>query len=301
MVISVNHNTVCELHAQDYRQRYGGSSCLKIAPSGELYKKHKPAKHRELTVHENLPTKRTYKLNRSKVRARMTAMFNLNATKEFCAFYTISFPSGFSQSDASVVLNNWLTRCRTEQGLQDYVRVSEFQKNGTIHYHILVNTKMPIQVVNGYMRETLSKYIVKYNWTEQQISKYNGIDVDNVWYSKRHGKNNRKFKRSREDAARFLGKYISKYVSKGDAEFEHLAWHCSHALPKLFTREYFTEDECNPIMDVFRETKDRWHKFTKDCVTVYVPPDRCDFMPYLTLNQINEKVYALVKRGTIFA
>ena len=96
-------------------------------------------------------TKRTYKLNKSKVRKKCNALGRLEKSKKFLAFYSISFPNGLTDETGYKIYNTWLTRCRRDSGLKTYLWIAERQKNGTIHFHLLTNNFMPIKKVNGFM------------------------------------------------------------------------------------------------------------------------------------------------------
>ena len=145
---------------------------------------------------------REYKLNAPKIRRKITAFFNLKATRDFCAFYSISFPQGISDDDAYRIFNIWQTRCRQTYSLSSFLWVAERQKNGTIHFHLLTNTRMPVKEVNGFARTALIPYSHLYNWDVEKVSRYNGVDVDNVWYPKRRTPSQSSQRRTRDDAER---------------------------------------------------------------------------------------------------
>ena len=236
---------------------------------------------------------RAYKLNKSVIRQKMRAFFNLQATREFCAFYSISFPAGISDNDAYRLFNLWQTRCRQSYGLHSFIWVAERQKNGTVHFHLLTNTKMPIREVNGFMRTALRPYAHRYGWQVQGKSGYSGIDVDNVWYPKRRNASGSSQRRTRHDAARHVSQYITKYVSKNNAAFPRLAWHQSRDIAALFTCQNFDIDECDVLLSYFHSTKNNWKKFDSEYVTVYVHPTCYDLTPWLQLKKLNEHVYSI--------
>jgi len=234
---------------------------------------------------------RTYSLNKSKIRKKMTAFFNLQATKNFCAFYTLTFPSGISDNDAYRIFNIWQTRCRTEYALRSFIWVAERQKNGTIHFHLLTNTRMPIRQANDFIRESLTKLCCAYDWEASKVEKYNGLDVDNVWHPKRPKSPDASQRRTRDDAARYLGKYITKYVSKNNEKFQRLAWHESRDIAALFTAQNFDIDEVVPILSYFLSTKEQWKRLECEYLSVYIPPNYIDLYHFTDLCRINELVY----------
>lgn len=237
------------------------------------------------------PAPRTYRLNKSKIRKKMTAFFHLQATREFCAFYTITFPCGISDDEAYRMFNIWQTRCRRDYNLHSFIWVAERQKNGTIHFHMLTNTKMPIRAVNEYMRQSLLTGTSSNVIQRDAISRYNGVDVDNVWYPKRRKSSQSTQRRTRDDAARYLGRYITKYVSKNNTTFNRLAWHESHDIAALFTAQNFDPDEVTLLLSYFNSTKSGWKCFSGDYVSVFVHPSVFDLTPFIELSAVNETVY----------
>jgi hypothetical protein len=235
---------------------------------------------------------RKYRLNKPVIRQKMRAFFNLQATREFCAFYSISFPAGITDDDAYRLFNTWQTRCRQSYGLHSFIWVAERQKNGTVHFHLLTNTRMPIRAVNAFMATSLEPLRHRYGWDEQKGKGYNGVDVDNLWYPKTRKGHPPPQRRTRENAARRLSHYVTKYVSKGDARFSHLAWHQSRDIAALFTCQNFDTDECDVLLSYFHSTKNNWKKFDSEFVTVYVHPTCYDLTPWLQLKKLNEHVYS---------
>jgi len=78
----------------------------------------------------------------------MFALMNLKCSRRFIAFYSVSFPEGTTDDQAFECWNLWLTRLRKTYNLLNYIWVTERQKNGTIHYHMLTNNYMPILQIN---------------------------------------------------------------------------------------------------------------------------------------------------------
>ncbi len=154
-------------------------------------------------------------LNKTKVRDKCTAFFELERSQKFCAFYSVSFPKGMPEDVIYKCWNTWLTNLRKTYGLKDYVWVAEYQQNGTLHYHMLCNVRMEIQRVNRAMGICLFHQ----GYLTTTIDKYNGVDVKKV-----HG--------SREN----LNAYLTKYVSKQDNFiYKHSPWRCSQSVSALFT------------------------------------------------------------------
>lgn len=167
-----------------------------------------------------------YTLNKQKVRDKCMAFFELEASKKFCAFYSVSFPAGAKEETIYKVWNSWLTNLRKTYGLKDYLWVAEYQKNGTLHYHMLCNVFMPIKRVNRAMAIGLYHNELLNDTT---IDKYNGVDVKRVTGS-RCG----------------LQSYLTKYISKSETHvYKRAPWRCSQSVSALFTSIRIDDDLTN--------------------------------------------------------
>lgn len=182
----------------------------------------------------DIEEKKTYRLNKSKVKKKCHALSRLEKSKKFLAFYSISFPAGLPDENAYKIFNTWLTRCRKDAKLNTYLWVAERQKNGTIHFHLLTNDFMPIRQVNGFMAKCLNSEkkkgvdILK----NVDIEKYNGVDAKKV------GKNKNG-----------IINYLAKYVTKNEVEFYRLPWHCSRDVSRLFISINYDEAEEDKYWD----------------------------------------------------
>lgn len=167
-------------------------------------------------------------LNKTMVRDKCTAFFELEKSQKFCAFYSVSFPSGMGENLIYKCWNAWLTNLRKTYGLTDYIWVAEYQQNGTLHYHMLCNTRMDIKKVNHAMGLCLFRN----GALNTTIDKYNGVDVERV--GKKYTKDPIEIQKSRAS----LNAYITKYISKQESFiYKHAAWNCSRSVSALFTSQ----------------------------------------------------------------
>lgn len=179
------------------------------------------AEHAATETKSKTTRKDVHYLNKTKVRDKCTAFFELERSQKFCAFYSVSFPKGMPEDVIYKCWNSWLTNLRKTYGLKDYVWVAEYQQNGTLHYHMLCNVRMEIKRVNRAMGVCLFHQ----GYLQSEISKYNGVDVQKV-----HG--------SREN----LNAYLTKYVSKQESYiYKHSPWRCSQSVSALFTSSLIDE------------------------------------------------------------
>ena len=193
-------------------------------------------------------------VNKKLATQRIWALFSLKASKKTLNFVTISFPFGLPDDIAYIALNTFLTRLRKDYRMKLYVWVAERQKNGTIHYHILIPQFLPVRLTNYKMAKILDHLIIKHNLTTLNFSKlkYNGVDIKEV-------KGNKKL----------VAAYVCKYVTKSDAEFDHLAWFCSHSVSALFTN--WTTDQDSDINLVMNERIGFVNAYSNDfCFTAFL-------------------------------
>ncbi len=239
---------------------------------------------------------KTYKLPKSKIRSKCYSFFHLKASQNFCAFYSISFPANLADNMCFKVFNTWLTRCRKEQKLKSYLWITERQKNGTLHYHMLTNNYMNIREVNNYMRVALLNQKRKGNIPNSinVPDNYNGVDVDNLYHSKR-AKHKRK-KMSKEKAQKKLSYYITKYITKNEEEFKHLAWHCSRDISALFTNVRFNNLDNPEIEALLSNNADKIKVITDDYFNLYVLMFEVPNKFFYKMFEINNQIYEWINK-----
>jgi hypothetical protein len=231
-------------------------------------------------------------INKSKVRGKMYALFNLKASSKFIAFYSVSLPLNCSDDVAFELWNYWLTACRKRYNLTNYIWVTERQKNGTIHFHMLTNNWLPVQMVNRAMAIIIDNAVLRgrLSWGASSLDRYNGVDVDSIYNSKRHKKTGKTL--NPVQLRNWITKYITKYVTKNNEKFHHLCWHCSRSLSALFTSTLFKVSDQREVLpflpDVYLYNNksagydDRfYHYIESDFVKVYIfkfspPPELFD-------------------------
>jgi hypothetical protein len=309
MFYQIDGTKIMKVHHGVKPKVMSGSSCFEFDDVQIIRKSPKP-KH-QVAAHAPVDSERAtvlnpesvtappvlYGLNKSKLRRKIQAFFNTRRTEKFCAFYSVTFPVGTSDGIAYRLFNTWLTRCRHIHGLQSYVWVSERQKNGTLHFHMLTSTRMPIRSINYMMSAAIDTQRRKNNVSCQTDikQKYNGIDVDNLYYSKRHRHDRHGL--SKRKVQEKLQKYLTKYISKNNTKSSHLPWHCSRDISALFTAELFDEDE---YVEIIQKTKSQNHGmtvFASEHYTIYLTRDNTCLLDYTRLRKINnaliDKYFAL--------
>lgn len=182
---------------------------------------------------------RKYTINKKEVRQRILGYLNSQKGKKELYFWTVSFPEKTSDEVCYRVLNTWLTSLRKYKMLKEYIRITERQKNGTIHYHLAIPHRMDVYRANSMMRITLRTMAMRKEipFTPMQCYKYNGVDIA------KDRKTKRVINFAQKKKSRALAHYLTKYVTKNDEGFSHLAWHNSRGYSAIFTGITFTVRE----------------------------------------------------------
>ncbi|WP_407478585.1 rolling circle replication-associated protein [Elizabethkingia meningoseptica] len=234
---------------------------------------------------------KNYSLKKSKIRNKLLNFFHLKASEKFCAFYSISFPLNLPDDLCYRLLNTWLTRCRKSAGLKSYLWVAERQKNNTLHFHLITNNRMDIRTVNTFMAISLDNERKKGCTliSSSIVATYNGVDVDNLYYSKRQ--KNQKNKLNKSESQRKLMMYVSKYVTKNDTTSKRLPWHCSRDISALFVSINYQDISTHEIAQLIADNPDAVFTYDEEYFTYYhflFPPDN---EYYLSLDNVNNMIY----------
>lgn len=192
-----------------------------------------------------LKPKGANQVNPKKIKHRCIALVNAQEKKQMYSF-TVSFPPCVTDDMAYKLFNNWLTVCRKYLKLKNYMWVREFQKIGTVHFHMLVPHYFHVVNANRAMQQALITQINtgELKWHVKAAKRYNGVHI---------GKNDKtkrvtNFAKPRERRA--LLNYMLKYMSKNKVQDEspnHYAWHNSRAFSRMITSMALTEDEARQL------------------------------------------------------
>jgi len=227
------------------------------------------------TVKRSMKDKR--EINRTKVKSKMFALMNLKCSRRFIAFYSVSFPEGTTDDQAFECWNLWLTRLRKTYNLLNYIWVTERQKNGTIHYHMLTNNYMPILQINRAMAIIINNRVLenKMHWGGSSLDRYNGVDVDSIFNSKRHKKTGKSLNPTQ--VRQWITNYITKYVTKNTEKFSRLCWHCSRSVSILFTATLYMIQEARKVTDFLPRIRNKYINYRSEhndtWVFCFVPPE----------------------------
>lgn len=201
------------------------------------------------TENENVSKKKIngYRLNKKKIRQKALSFANLDASKKFIGFYSISFPLNTNDTIARQILNVFLTKLREKYNLSNYMWVAERQKNKTIHFHLLTNNKMPINEVNSDMAKILDYYNKKglISWGNSSFNKYNGVDLSYAGKKSKFETQRKPQKQSNYTKnIKYIARYLTKYITKNDQIWDFLPQHYSRSISALCTGYCLSDAEC---------------------------------------------------------
>ena len=204
--------------------------------------------------------KKSYRVNKAKVRSRIITYINTQKGKKNLFFWTVTFPAHTPDDTCYQAFNTWLTALRQRGMLKDYLWIAERQTGerlkdekeatNTIHFHMAIPHYMNVQRANAMMRGTL-KNLAKEGLMPGAVcsgktgdtyflpcvAKYNGVDIC------KHRKTKRIINFAIKKGSVALANYLTKYVTKNDSEFPKLAFHNSRGFSCLFTAVTFTLTE----------------------------------------------------------
>jgi len=209
---------------------------------------------------EKKERKKSYRVNKAKVRGRILTYINTQKGKKNLFFWTVTFPAHTPDDTCYQAFNTWLTALRQRGMLREYLWIAERQTGerlkdekdptNTIHFHIAIPHYMNVQRANAMMRGTL-KNLAKAGLMPGAVcsgktgdtyflpcvAKYNGVDIC------KHRKTKRIINFAIKKGSSALANYLTKYVTKNDSEFPKLAFHNSRGFSCLFTAVTFTLTE----------------------------------------------------------
>lgn len=207
---------------QQFPQDYAKKPCRKTQP--------KPVKPRPPAA---------YTIDKKTVTHRILGFTNAMTGPKRLHLWTISFKVGTPDAACFHLLRKWLQRMTTDEGLKHYCRITERQKNGTIHFHLAVHQWFDVKRANRYMRAAMMRSVDDGSITmdRQDIMKYNGVDIA------KDKKTRRVINFGKRKAQKALSNYLAKYVTKNNEKFPQLAWHNSRSYSNVITHVHMTLPE----------------------------------------------------------
>ncbi|WP_406631036.1 hypothetical protein RAN97_03735 [Ornithobacterium rhinotracheale] len=174
-----------ELNALDDISEFG--SIVKYAEKCvELYKE----KQQEVYNEKGHVLKDLGTLSDTQVRnIKKYAILFADATKsnkdKYLSFVTLTLPSAQIHHDRVLrkILAKYLDHLKKVYGLKNYLWKAETQKNGNIHFHVLIDTQIP----RGDIQRIWNQYINKYGYVDRYSEKMNRLTAKE--YMAKYSKN----------------------------------------------------------------------------------------------------------------
>lgn len=155
-----------------------------------------------------------YKVQSSVVKRRIWLLFLMNTIKNLY-FLTITFPKGTSDECAHWLLNTFLTNMRKQQYFNNYIWVSERQKNGTIHFHFFITKYTPAPKIQSAISSSLTTAYKKgiSDYPPEKCANYQGF-----FFSKSRSGKVQNLKNIHKNKRKLVASYCAKYVAKDEEQ-----------------------------------------------------------------------------------
>lgn len=171
--------------------------------------------------------------SRGKIKDKATAFFRASTgNRVFC---TLTFVATVDDRTGVSILNKFLTSARKSFPKLQYFWVAERQDNGNIHFHIILNKRLPVRRWNALwvlaqynsglvgcdkFGDRVSREEILMRFENDTIHKvFNPLDIKKV------------------KSISGLSGYLTKYITKQKkTPFCCLPWHCSRRVSRMFTR-----------------------------------------------------------------
>jgi hypothetical protein len=172
--------------------------------------------------------------SRGKIKDKATAFFRAaSGDRIFC---TLTFIAAVDDRAGVAILNKFLTSLRKEFKNLLFLWVAERQENGNIHFHLILNKRLPVRrwnalwVLQQYNSGLIGRDRFGDEVTMHQVTQafekgtvhklFNPLDVKRV--------------RSIGGLSMYLTKYITS--QEKNVPFACSVWHCSRRVSRMFTR-----------------------------------------------------------------
>lgn len=172
--------------------------------------------------------------SRSKVRDKATAFYRAGSGNRI--FVTLTFIDDVTDQQGVEILNKFLTVVRKGHPQIQYLWVAEHQERGTIHFHIIMNRRLPVRRYNALW------VLQQYNAGLRAKNKYGEMisqsEIEERYKDGTVGKVLNPFDVERVKTIYGISYYLTKYITKQakDQPFGCQTWHCSRRVSRLFTK-----------------------------------------------------------------
>lgn len=187
---------------------------VKLYASGMavVYKKHAYGERTNEQLQWQSHRKRTYSISKIKVKSACVRAWQLKKSNNML-FLTFTFPFEPTEMEAANIWNRLLKNLKQNYNVKNYVWVKEFQKNGRIHYHLLIDRdRVGIQNLQRSYNSAITHVRPDVTISSNSVRLGNNPIVRSIY-----------------SVAKYLSKYISKSI-KEQWDFETKAYGFSENL-----------------------------------------------------------------------
>lgn len=98
---------------------------------------------------------------------------------------TLTFKNHVDERISKKYLNTWLTNMRKTYGMQNYVWRMEFQKRGTVHFHIVTDADLTLDVTHKTWNQILERngHFGAMEWNSTDVRRFNNYATYIAKYS----------------------------------------------------------------------------------------------------------------------
>lgn len=179
--------------------------------------------------------------SKNKIKEKVLSLYYAKRDTGF-TFLTLTVIGDCDDRRAVLLWNKFRTVMFKRWGKFNYLRVCERQKNGRIHFHIVMDRRFPIQRLNAL-------------WIIQQLNEGVRNEVADLKLMAETGQTFEQLYRQGSFGAEVMGKYlnpvdikkitsvgnvlsyITKYITKNKGSFKCGVWRCNHVVSKLYTKQ----------------------------------------------------------------
>lgn len=233
----------------------------------------------ETVKHTKIDSKKTFTVSAKKRMGKILNIwqYTIKNTETNLSFVTLTLSSPQKKElNYFTFIKKWIEKINLRYGNPNYVWKLEYQKNGNLHYHVILDTTIDWKIArsqwNKIQKIHVDDYQIKMKWKyrngfyfDKEMKDYTGKSVDEETQKKRYEKGYKANWRNPNstdvkiiDTKNNVGAYINKYINKEESEENQSEnnyitrhWGCSDKLRAIkypqIEEDYLTVEEIEEI------------------------------------------------------
>lgn len=157
---------------------------------------------------------------------------------------TLTFIAPVEDREGVELLNTFFTALRYRYGLFNFLWVAERQSNGRIHFHIVLDMRVPIGYINSLWVKQQTEAGIRNYESELLLMEDQGTTFQNLHTEGKYNIVQDYLNPADITSIKTIDGvscYLTKYLIKNESTFDCSGWHCSRAVSKLFTHKIVTK------------------------------------------------------------